>query len=296
MQILSQLLDKIDLIEKIAATKAEAEHKESNAASIGLVRGGSSGALTSDGKSFSTQCARKHQARLMGRGAAPSTADREAFAAGFGHELRLEKVLGDGGAKFEVEPDYQVLDGDMLWSGRPDFDVKELGGIEAKSLISQYSVYKAFENNWPQMKHVIQSAAYMTMLNRDTWLICIGNYFHANLWVGKQEKKFPPQRHWYAVGKNASGEFTVMNDKRETLTLPFKDEDIIRYYSQLQIDNTKKVLGARPHEEELKAKSYSRCDARYCSMSGSCDAYDKGSVSFDEWMQEFNTPKRELGE
>jgi hypothetical protein len=288
MQILMKLLDRIDEIEKQAQRAVEQESRQMNRDSVMLLRGGSSGALTKDGRSYSTSCARKAQARLLGLGTPPSKDDIEAFAAGFGHELRIDKMLTQAGVEFEREPDYQILmaNGDE-WSGRPDFDSKELGGMEAKSLISPFSVYKAWEGNWPQMKHCVQSASYMTMLNRDTWLICVGNYFHVDLYIGNSKKKYPPQRRWFAVGKDEDN-FFIMNSDRDVKLLPFNQQDVLRYYEKLQLDNKSKKLGVRPHEEELKAKTYSRCDARYCLMSGSCDAYDKGELSFDKWMQEYD--------
>jgi hypothetical protein len=63
-------------------------------------------------------------------------------------------------------------------------------------------------------------------------------------------------------------------------------KDIERYYEFISQMAAKQELGPRPMNigPDGKEKSWSRCDAKYCPVSGICDRFeDKG---YAEWLKQ----------
>lgn len=243
-------------------------------------RVGSSGAVVNN-EVYATQCGRLGQARFLGYQSPPTQEMRVMFNGGFTLEDYLEKRFTTLGLKFtkEVARDGEISPG-IVVSGRPDFEVEingELVGVEVKSLASPFSVIKQRKNRFPYMKHLIQSATYMTLTGRDSWLIAIGHSFHVN----DRGMKVPPEVVWYEL-KYLDGKFVVTNDKNENAILPFDKSHIIDYYREQKAATDEKRLMARPKEYELKVDTYNRCN--YCPMKSACNEYDAGLLSFENWL------------
>lgn len=276
----------MDLINKFKRLLTEAhglineEDAAKEAKKINTFRVGSSGAIV-DGAVYSTQCGRLAQARYLGFQSPPTEEMRVMFNGGFTLEDYITKRFTTLGLKFVAEKEHnvEVVPGITI-SGRPDFELTIDGqeiGIEIKSLASHFSVIKRYKNRFPFMKHMIQSATYMTMLNRDSWLIAIGHSFH----VRDGAKQYPPAVEWFEM-KWEGGKFTVYNEKDQKATLPFDKSHIIAYYQEQKSANEDKRLMARPKEEELNVDTYNRCN--YCPMKQACLEYDLGKVTFENWL------------
>lgn len=249
---------------------------------VRTLRVGSSGALVEDDM-YATQCGRLAQARYLGYQSAPTEEMRVMFNGGTTLEDFVTKRLTTLGLTFKQEETYkiEVIPGIEI-SGRPDFEVEidgQLVGIEVKSLASPFSVMKHHKNKFPYMKHLIQSATYMTMLNRNTWMVVVGWSFHVN----DRGMKLPPSLVWYEMGYNVEEDyFWVKNERNEHASLPFTKKHILAYYVEVQRGVTEKVLVQRPYEKELKVDTYNRC--KYCPMQSACNEYDVGQISFDQWL------------
>lgn len=247
---------------------------------LSTYRVGSSGAIVDD-KVYTTQCGRLAQARFLGNQSPPTQEMRVMFNGGLTLEDYLTARFDLLGIKYvkEREHNSEIAPG-IVVSGRPDFELTIDGediGIEVKSLASPFSVMKQRKNKFPYMKHMIQSATYMTLLNKDKWLIAIGHSFHVN----DRGMKIPPEVKWYEL-TYTGGLFIVMNDEGRQASLPFTKEHIVAFYTQMKKGLEDKQLMARPTEYELNVDTYNRCN--YCPMKSACNAYDAGLMGFDEWL------------
>lgn len=268
----------------------------------GIFRGAMAGAIT-DAGILSAKCPRLDQARLLGVESQPSAQTRIMFSAGFGHEIyletqfqlagRFEAYLKEKGLlyKREVGCDGQV-DG-QTWHGTPDFEISFDGGVtylgvEAKSLVSNFSAFKHVTNEMPQMKHVLQAAGYMTRLNRDVWMIAVGHYFYANV----NGDNFPPDVKWYVVDRNTgNGRFQVSNEEGRTIEIDATPEQITNYLRHLETNNKGQTLSERPIEKEIAGNAYDRCN--YCEMQSYCNLYDTEQLSFENWLKALPNAKKE---
>jgi hypothetical protein len=260
-------------------TKEEAAKE---AEKVATLRVGSSGALVGDAM-YVTQCGRLAQARYLGFQSSPTEEMRVMFNGGTTLEGFIKERLKTLGLQFRQEETYktEVIPGIFI-SGRPDFEVNidgEVIGIEVKSLASPFSVIKHAKNKFPYMKHLIQSATYMTILNRNTWMVVVGWSFHVN----QNGQKLSPSLVWYEMGYNEQDDyFWVKNERNEYASLPFTKKHIIAYYVEVKRGVTENILVQRPYEKELKVDTYNRC--KYCPMQSACNEYDVGQISFDQWL------------
>lgn len=288
--MVGRLKDKLKQIFKEAFKTLKGKDSLERDKKLGILRGGSCGALLSNGDCLqgSTKCSRLDQMRLLGIEKETSEEDQVAFSAGFGHELYIDKHLKESGLEYKREESYTIEKDGLTWSGRPDFEVKIDGewiGIEAKSLISAFSVAKQVQADVPFMRHMIQSAAYMTFLDRNTWLICIGHYFYAQ--AGSE--RLNPSIRWYEMAYNEEEDSFIIDGKQ----LPFGKAHIITYYKQLGKWNTQEKLGPRPKELEIGGiKPYNRCN--YCPMNSDCNAYDNDQMDFKIWKKRLINPNKEV--
>lgn len=300
-----KLGDKLDWIKEIEKKATEALLKrslEERKEGIGVLRGGSAGAVVVDEKGerksycAAYSCARKAQARLIGVELPPEEDKLDIYSAGIAHEVRLAEIFDAAGIDYEREKPVKSEG----WSGRPDFMIDNVG-IEAKAYVHPGSVSFVHKGNkWPKMAHCVQACAYMVYANKDSWLIGGGHYFFVFFQDGykdvpaldeegnqivkkaKNWKDIGPGRVWFELLKK-DGNFYIMNQERQEVKLPFTETDIRRYYKELSEFNEKKVLGDRPHEEEIEGKISMRC--LQCPMKKSCKAYDNNKLSYDEWLE-----------
>lgn len=256
------------------------EEEAKEALKLNTFRVGSSGALV-EGEVYATQCGRLAQARFLGHQSPPTQEMRVMFNGGLTLEDHLTARFKTLNLNFyqERQQEGEIAPG-IVVSGRPDFEVEmegELVGIEVKSLASPFSVIKQRKNRFPYMKHLIQSATYMTLTKRDKWLIAIGHTFHVN----DRGFKVPPSIIWFEL-KYLNDKFVITNEKNENAVLPFDKSHIIAYYKEQQEATNEKRLMARPKEQELNVDTYNRCN--YCPMLSACNEYDNGLIDFEQWL------------
>lgn len=275
----STLLKKVREIEIKAHEEQTRNDQEKEKGKLGYFRGGSCGALTGEAI-YSAKCGRLDQARLAGI-QKPITADeRTMFSSGLGHEVRLEEVFKAAGLSFSKEPEYVIKKPWGTWSGRPDFEIEvdgELIGVEAKALVSNFSVDKHITANWPFMRHLLQAATYLHMLDRKQWLIAVGHYFYADV----NKRKHSPGIRWFHLMLEGN-RFILTDGTREEL-LPFKPEHVEAYYREMAAANADKRLMDRPAEFEMGMNSYNRCN--YCAMKNECNLADLGKMDFETWLK-----------
>jgi hypothetical protein len=275
------LLNKFKKMMKEAHEIINSKEVSKEALKINTFRVGSSGAVV-DGEIYSTQCGRLAQARYLGAQSPPTQEMRVMFNGGLTLEDYLAKSFESLGLSYVAEKEYnrEILPG-ITVSGRPDFEVVVYGipvGIEAKSLASPFSVIKQRKNKFPYMKHMIQAAAYMTLLERDHWLIAIGHSFHVN----ERGLRIPPEVKWFEL-TYLNDMFIVTNELNESRALPFNKAHIRQYYVELKKGLDEQKLVGRPKEEELNIDTYSRC--KYCPMQSACNEYDNGLIGFSDWIK-----------
>lgn len=281
------LINKFKKLFKEAHEKINKIEEDKEAAKWGTFRVGSSGALR-DGDVYSTQCGRLGQARLLGYQSPPTQEMRVMFNGGITLEDYVQQRLEANNLPFIKEHSHAVelLPG-ITVSGRPDFEVEidgEIIGIEVKSLASPTSVIKHEKNRFPYMKHLIQAATYMTLLDRKRWLIAVGHTFYVN----ERGHKIPPKVTFYELHL-LDGSFVVTNAKNENALLPFTKEHIYLYYKEMDAAVKEKRLMSRPKEEEINVDTYSRCN--YCPMKSACNEYDNKQIDFQSWLQRIKVNK-----
>lgn len=258
-----------------------AESSEKEKLKLGTARAGSSGAITEDGKHLYTQCGRLAQARMLGYERAPSQSLLAMFEGGLSLENFIEKNLLAIGAEFKKEEPVKGNIGGIPVSGRPDFDILidgEYIGMEVKSMASPFSAIKQVKNRFPLVKHLVQACTYLMLLDRDKWIVAVGNIFFAN----ERGFKVDPGLRLYMVRVQNSG-FIVQNEHEEEMPLPFSRTDIERYYSVLTSASNNRTLMERPTELELNMDSYDRC--KYCPMSSACNEIEAGQIGFEQWLK-----------
>jgi hypothetical protein len=263
------------------------ERKKASGSGIGVYRGAMGGAITDEGI-FSAKCPRLDQARLLGMEIACTADERVMFSAGFGHELYMESQFKAAGLPYVREQSVQRVINGRKWTGTPDFQILVDGewlGVEAKSLVSNFSVHKQMSHDWPYMRHILQCAHYMTALERTKWLICIGHYFYA-MADGQQ---YPPSIRWFEV-EFIDEHLTVTGENGQKTTLDINPDKVINYLKLLTNSNDSKSLAPRPLEREVGMRTYNRCS--YCPMESACNSADKGKTDFETWMNKLGTTKK----
>lgn len=272
--------------------KINEKEREKEAAKLGTLRAGSSGALVDD-KAYYAQCGRLAQARMLGYQSEPTEEMRVMFTQGLALEDYIEERFKALGLEYGKEEPVETFFDDIGFiSGRPDYEVfirnenggLKLVGIEVKSLASPFSVIKQKKNDFPLMKHLIQSVTYMLITNRDEWMICIGHAFFVN----QNGKKHNPELRWYHVKKSADG-IRVFNESGKAFKLPFDFSHILAYYKEVRSKTENKQLMARPTELELQVDTYNRCN--YCPMKSACNEYEANQITFDQWLERVKVTK-----
>lgn len=264
------------------------QEEDKEALKQGIFRAGSSGAIV-DGNVYSAHCGRLAQARFLGYQSPPTQEMRVMFNGGITVEDFIETRFKVTNIKFLKEQEIKIVDflPNIAVSGRPDFDVEidgEMVGIEVKSLASPFSVMKHKRNRFPYMKHMIQAAVYMTLLDRNRWMIAVGHTFHVN----ERGLKIPPNVSWYEL-KFVENMFIITNEKNENAVLPFTKEHIYAFYKEMDDGIKEKRLMNRPKEQELNIDTYSRCN--YCDMKSACNEYDAKVIDFESWLSRVGISK-----
>jgi hypothetical protein len=285
----------------------------SRAAGSGTLRGAMSGAILADGKILSAKCPRLEQARFNGVEATTSEDAGIIFAAGFGHEEYLKSMFSGAGIElkdvkgeppvaatfFHSAPSpspivYREIGVSsevhgVPWRGTPDFmywDGTTWHGIEAKSQVSNYGVVKSIRSGWPQRKHILQCANYMSVMGLSEWMLIVGHYFFAQA----DNDKFAPDIRCYRVfltTQDGVERFAVENQLGETIVLDFDRASVLSYLKLLLDSDAAKKLAPRPTWTELfpNMKGYDECN--YCSaqMSNECNRADVGKLDYAGWME-----------
>lgn len=285
MSLFDKIKDIFDKGHEVIAIADAAKEKEK----LGHLRAGSTGAIVGD-KVYTTKCIRLDQARQLGYQGSISQNDRVMFAGGLALEDYVEQYLRAAGVSYKKEQTTEIefLYSGQKLSGRPDFELELDGkwvGVEVKSMASPFSVAKQVRNRFPMMKHMLQAATYCMLTKRNEWLICVGNTFHAN----DKGVRYPPELRWYLLTAKEN-DFIIENAQGEKIVLPFGRNNILEYYATILQKNEDKVLGPRPHEEELNITTYNRC--KYCPQESACNKYDNNQLTFDQFMENVKTEKK----
>lgn len=259
----------------------------------GVLRGAMAGAIVK-GEVWASKCGRLDQARLLGVERTVTFDERVMFSAGFGHELFLEGKLKLSCSEFVREVPVKAtlkLNGrDVEWHGTPDFQIKVDGewiGVEAKSLVSNFSVSKQIDNDSPFRRHILQSAHYMTVLGRKEWLIVIGHYFYAQ--VGKV--KMDPSVRLYEL-RIEDGLFVCYSEDGKTIETGFGPENVMAYLEEIAKNTDEKKLMPIPKWFEFGgARGYDECG--YCPAQNICSAYDSGKIDFASWLERLPKTKKQ---
>lgn len=311
MQILKKLTEARELARK--------EHSEADQKKLGTLRVGNSGIMSSDG-SVAGSCVRKAHLRQLGVEIEEPSEDKLImFELGIANEdvtaKLLSEVLEPGQILLREEeiPVSWTTESGVPVSGRPDLvvcsaeDKKPELGIELKSVHSMWTARTVLFEGQPKLPHLIQAAHYMWKLDVPYKLV-----YKAYSQLGQSmsdwaKKFFPKQGEKFSeyVDYNPKGDikglkqFEVAYDlrfnprgqveyKREEddrwITTIIQRDDIVRFYETAATLATASDLGPRPTTVDAHGDKLNYKDCNYCSLSTTCDAFEKRGYA--EWLAE----------
>jgi hypothetical protein len=310
-------------------TRILSEEKDKlEAAKVGVLRGGSSGAVLF-GSKFVGTCPRKAYLRYKGI----NTSDIEAddllmFDGGLANEDIWAKILEKSLPPFfslkreeEVPLVYTFEDGSKI-TGRPDLVIfdgeKPLLGIELKSVSALWTAKDVLVDGEPKMGHAIQAALYSLIMGIP-WEIWYTSRVHFQLsyesWQqrlfkgidpsyceivertnkGKTEtliKKIYPFRKGYRLEWTCKDQLliTPLDPSKEPILSPITKESILKFYRTVADIDKVGVLPPRPTLLSVKGKpgGYNPCDPKYCKLAETCAKHEQ---SLSQWREAAATNK-----
>ena len=306
-----------NVAELLAAGQAAVvrEDAEKEASKRGVLRGGSSGIITEDGKNYG-ECPRKAYLRSIGVQEAKEGPEQKMFAAGRVNEDILYNWLGkvysgiiyregELGVEWETSSGVRVTGSpDLILADKDGTPVK---GIEAKLVSSVWTANSVHYKLQPRNSHLIQAAHYSMALNflpydlvyssRVDWHFgqlgsdFMGSEPRAVAWrrsfIGKPDvelneagepKRILPFDRVYELTweRDRLHFFTKGMPKPQTTVI--SAQNIARFYEHIAEMEATKSLGPRPHAGHVaKGAYFSAC--AYCPLKTLCDQ----NVPFDEW-------------
>jgi hypothetical protein len=275
---------------------AAIEHQKGEAAKLGTLRAGSSGALI--GEHVIGKCHRLSLARYLGLSEPHDDHTHTIFESGYANEeVWLSKVRLGWTGKVTGDKDYPIsweMDGKKV-TGRPDLvfldtDDKPQFGVELKVVESIQSATSLYFENKPKTDNLIQAAHYSLKFNLPWTLVyTFSGIGEPPYWaikkfgIPKGFKLKPFKLEFKLLWKD--GQLGYL-DKAGNETMTNVTEDSINDYFQLLVDmDREKDLYLRHSSQDFQGKGqgWSSCD--YCSAKNACDSYDQHG-DFELWKDE----------
>ena len=292
------------------------KHTAGEAAKLGNLRAGDSGAMTKGGDVVGGCHRRAYLRSFNGVEVDPPSVDRLImFELGKANEvIWVDKIKrswpGIIKQEEEIPIKWQTANGTNV-TGRPDMvlchaDGKPVLGIEHKAICSLWTAREVSFELTPQMKHLLQAAHYSWKLGIPYRLVYTQyTDFTMPEWSKKffppghplvevneknEPKKVLPHTTIYEIGFDDNGTIQYRLERagdarpdtaftKTVLTVA----DIERYYEFVARMGEVKALGPRPSpwKPSGKNKGYSDCD--YCPLSETCDRYEN---KWEKWHEE----------
>lgn len=292
------------------------KHTAGEAAKLGNLRAGDSGAMTRGGDVVGGCHRRAYLRSFGGVEVDPPSVDRLImFELGKANEvIWVDKIKrswpGIIKQEEEIPIKWTTANGTNV-TGRPDMvlchaDGKPVLGIEHKAICSLWTAREVSFEMTPQMKHLLQAAHYSWKLNVPYRLVYTQyTDFTMPEWSKKffppghplvevneknEPKKILPHTTIYEIAFDDNGTIkyrleSPSHDKadgnftRTVLTIA----DIERYYEFVSAMGERKALGPRPSpwKPSGKNKGYSDCD--YCPLADICDKHEN---KWEAWHAE----------
>jgi hypothetical protein len=275
----------------------DAAKKAEDALKVGVLRGGTAGCVTADGKILGN-CHRVALARVIGIDKSIEFERHIMFDAGNAAEDSWAAKLLAAGADIRRESEIPVtVDiGGRLITGRPDIVLGEMKdeefvptcGIELKGVFSASTAVKVLLEDTPDVKHLTQAAFYSMSLNIPYWL-CYTNpsAIDTPYWAIKKlgaPKKIQPFYKMFELKWDGDTLHYRDENQYEFVETVITKQGIMDYYKLIdELAKTESlgprfeggtVVGGRP--------PYSPCE--YCDFSEACDK----QTNFVEWKEYLN--------
>ena len=292
------------------------KHAAGEAAKLGNLRAGDSGAMTKGGDVVGGCHRRSYLRSLGGVEVDPPSVDRLImFELGKANEvIWVDKIKrswpGIIKQEEEIPIKWTTANGTNV-TGRPDMvlchaDGKPVLGIEHKAICSLCTAREVSFELTPQMKHLLQAAHYSWKLGIPYRLVYTQyTDFTMPEWSKKffppghplvevneknEPKKVLPHTTIYEISFDDNGTIQYRLERAEdskpdtafTKTV-LTVSDIERYYEFISAMGERKALGPRPSpwKPSGKNKGYTDCD--YCPLANVCDQYEN---NWEKWHGE----------
>jgi hypothetical protein len=276
----------------VEAGKIEsAEHLAKEAGKLGILRGGTTGAVLDTGEVVG-QCHRKALIRFLGL--QKSAGGNFWFDMGFANEeLWLAKLKKSWPGKIRCEEDYPIeweVDGTKV-TGRPDmvlFDEndKPVAGIELKSVGAINSAAPIRFENKPKLPNLLQAAHYSSQVGVPFYLVYTA-FVSGPLpyWAQKQygEKTIEPFMTEFKVYIDDNGTICYDTEKGKTVKTMVSISNLVDFYRLVADMPRQKNLYSRFKDMDINGKSlpYNVCD--YCALQRTCVNFEG---NYDRWIEE----------
>lgn len=265
------------------AKRAEAEKEK-----IGILRGGTTGAIAEDGEVIG-KCHRKALVRYLGLDKAEG--GNLFFDMGLANEdLWVNKLKQSWHGTIKCEEEIPIkweLDGVAI-TGRPDVvlfeDDKPVAGIELKSIGAINTAAQILYDNKPKLDNLLQAANYSMNLNIPFYLVYT-SFVQGDLpyWAQKQylEKKVTPFIKEFKVWVDDRGTICYQTDKGKVVKTIASWSGISDFYKLIIAMPKEKTLYSRFKDKRIDGKPLPYDPCGYCPYQETCDRYED---DYDSWI------------
>jgi len=287
-----------------------AGHMAGEAAKLGNLRAGDSGAMTKQGDVVGGCPRRAYVRSMLGIEAeVPEQNNLLMFEVGKANEvIWLDKLKRSWPGLIKQEEEIPISwttgNGTKV-TGRPDIvlcnaEGKPLLGIEHKAVCSLWTARDVTFEGTPKLKHLLQAAHYMWKLNVPYRLVYT-QYVQYSFpdWAAKmfpakhpaislndkgQPKAVLPHITIYELAFDKAGliQYRIEGETRWTTAAVGRD-DIERYYEFASVMAERKALGPRPAPVKADGSKAGYSDCNYCPLVDVCNSYEN---KWEKWHDE----------
>ncbi len=271
------------------ASKIENDKRaENEKTKLGILRGGTTGAITEDGEVIG-KCHRKALVRYLGLD--KSEGGNLFFDMGLANEdLWVKKLKQSWSGTFKCEEEIPIeweVDGVKV-TGRPDIVLFEDGnpvvGIELKSVGAVNTAVGILYDNKPKLDNLLQAAHYSKHIGVPFYLVYT-SFVQGDLqyWTQKQylEKKITPFIKEFKVTVAADGSICYETEKGKVVKSVATWSGITDFYKLIVAMPKEKTLYSRFKDQRIDGKPLPYDPCGYCPYQKVCDRYED---DYDSWI------------
>ncbi len=264
-------------------------HAEREKDKSGILRGGTTGALNSDGEPVG-HCHRKALIRYLGH--QKEAGSNSWFDMGIANEhLWLTKLQKSWDGQLRCEEEIPIvwdLDGTPI-TGRPDIvlldaEGGQVAGIELKAVGAVNSASKVYFTDSPKVENLFQAAHYSSQLAVPFYLIYT---YHAKgplPYYSQKEygvKELGPFIKEFKVEIRDDGQIIYTRESGQVVVTPYTFEGIKEFYRLVIAMAAEKNLYKRFEGRDVSGNKLPYDSCKYCEYQSNCDRFEN---SYDDWI------------